>query len=150
MKFRFEIIFIVILVVFLVVLTGCSQNEENIPSNTELDQSEEDLESSNPEEEGEEPVEEVEESQESESKDDEEISDVMTDSGTYVGQVDNNHIEIKISGVPLEIASKVFIADEDIKSTIEEEIKEEDQVKFEYYLNEDDVGVIVDIEKIVN
>ncbi len=161
MKIKFKVTFILILALSLVIFTACSQNEEDVP-----EEPEENIENTNSEEEEEEPVEEVEEPQESESSDDEEISngdepvsseteepdeeEIKIDSGTYVGLIDSNHIEIKISGVPEEIGSKVFVVEEDAKSIIEKEIVTEDQVKFEYYLNEDDVGVIIDIEKIVN
>ncbi|MDW7668560.1 MAG: hypothetical protein SCJ93_07030, partial [Bacillota bacterium] len=153
MKFKFKVIFILILTLSLVIFTSCSQGEEDVP-----EESEGSLENTSPQEDEEEPVEEVEEPQESESNDNEEITngdepvssetqepneeEIKIDSGTYVGLIDGNHIEIKISGVPEEMASKVFIVDEDVKSIIEEEIVTEDQVKFEYYLNEDDVGVI--------
>jgi len=162
MKFKFKLIFILILTMSLIIFTSCSQNEEDLSDQPEADQEEEASENSNSDE----PVDEVEEAQESESDNDEEITngdepvsseteeadeeEIKIDSGTYVGLIDGNHIEIKISGVPEEMASEVFIVDEDVKSIIEEEIASEDQVKFEYYLNEDDVGVIVDIEKIVN
>lgn len=150
MKFKFKIIFIFVLLVSLALFTSCSQNSEEIEGNPE-----ESIEKD-------EPVGEAEEPQESESKNDEETpngdepvssevqENIMTDSGTYVGQVDNNHIEIMISGVPEEIGSKVFRLDIEIRDSIEENISPEDQVLFEYYINEDDVGVITHIEKISN
>ncbi len=154
MKFKFKIILVFVLLVSLALFTSCSQNEGEVE-----DEPEESIET-------EEPVGEVEEPQESESDDDEDISngdepvsseteefseeDIMIDSGTYVGRIDNNHIEIKISGVPEEISAKAFKLDAEIRDDIEEHISPEDQVKFEYYLNEDDVGVIIKIEKIEN
>ena len=161
MKFRFKVIFILILSFSLLIFGSCSQNEEDIPEEPEADQEEDASENSNQdqvEEDNQEPDSNKEEenetsngdepvSSETEEPDEEELK---IDSGTYVGLIDSNHIEIKISGVPEEIASKVFVVDEEIKNTIEEEITEEDDVKFEYYLNEDDVGVIIAIEKILN
>jgi sporulation protein YlmC with PRC-barrel domain len=154
MKFNIKIVFVLILVLSLVIFTSCSQEE--VPP----DEPEESMENTNPEveEDEEEPNSHEEETEEDVNEDEPvsieietpEESEIITDSGTYVGEVDNNHIEIKISGVPEEISAKVFRIDEDIKNTIQNEISADDQVKFEYYLNEDDVGVIVSIEKIEN
>jgi len=154
MKFSIKIVFVLILVLSLVIFTSCSQEE--VPP----DEPEESMENTNPEvEEYEEEPNSHEEETEEDVNEDEPVSieieppeesEIITDSGTYVGEVDNNHIEIKISGVPEEISAKVFRIGEDIKNTIQNEISADDQVKFEYYLNEDDVGVIVSIEKIEN
>lgn len=155
MKFSIKIVFVLILVLSLVIITSCSQEEEVPP-----DEPEESMENTNPEvEEDEEETNSHEEETGEDVNDDEPVSieieppeenEIITDSGTYVGEVDNNHIEIKISGVPEEISAKVFMVDEDIKNIIQNEISADNQVKFEYYLNEDNVGVIVSIEKIEN
>jgi hypothetical protein len=55
-----------------------------------------------------------------------------------------------ISGVPEEIAAKVFRLDIEIRDSIEDKISPQDQVIFEYYIDEDEVGVITHIEKISN
>lgn len=75
--------------------------------------------------------------------------EVKTDSGRYQGQADNNFIEIKISGVPDEKATKVFMLSEKVKEKFSElKLKTGDEVKFQYYENEHAQPVIVDITKI--
>lgn len=154
MKFSFKIVFVLILALSLFIFTSCSQGEEVPP-----DEPEESMENTNPEVEEEEKPNSHEEETSEEANEDEPVSieiepqeenEIITDSGSYVGEVDNNHIEIKISGVPEEISARVFRIDADIRNTIQNEISEDDQVKFKYYLNEDNVGVIVSIEKIEN
>ncbi len=77
---------------------------------------------------------------------------IKTDSGSYVGQVDNNSIEIRISGVQDDkLAFKVFKISDEVRSTFESlALKKDDEVKFDYY--EETIGqpVISKIEKISN
>ena len=75
--------------------------------------------------------------------------EILADSGTYVGQIDNNSIEIKISGVPEEKAAKAFRFTDDSKAIFDGlELQEGDKVKFQYYINEDEQNILVNIEKI--
>jgi hypothetical protein len=74
---------------------------------------------------------------------------IKTDSGRYVGQIDSNFIEIKISGVPDEKAAKSFKLSDEIKANFEEyELETEDNIKFNYIENENGNNVIVSIEKL--
>ncbi len=74
--------------------------------------------------------------------------DIKTDAGRYVGQIDSNFIEIKIVGVPDEKAAKSFKLSDEIKANFEEyELETEDNIKFNYFENEDGNNVIVKIEK---
>lgn len=73
--------------------------------------------------------------------------EMMTDSGTYVGQADSNFIEIKISGVPEEKASRVFMLSPELKEGFEDlGLDTGDQIKFDYYVNENKVNVILSIK----
>lgn len=77
---------------------------------------------------------------------------IKTDSGSYVGQADNNSVEIRISGVQdNELAFRVFKISEEVRLTFESlSLNKDDQVKFSYY--EEDIGqpVLVKIERISN
>lgn len=76
-------------------------------------------------------------------------TETKTDSGSYQGQADSNFIEIKISGVPDELASKVFMLSEEIKAGFEKlNLQKDNNIKFEYFENENGQKVIVKIEKI--
>jgi hypothetical protein len=71
------------------------------------------------------------------------------DSGRYVGQIDNNSIEIKISGVPDTIAAKAFRLSEEVKVKFNNYgLKTGDQIRFTYSLNEHGQGVITEITKL--
>ncbi len=73
---------------------------------------------------------------------------VKTDSGRYVGQIDSNFIEISISGVPEEIAPRVFRLEEKIKETFETlELKTGDEIIFKYFSDKNDQLVIVELSK---
>jgi len=75
--------------------------------------------------------------------------EIKTDSGRYVGQIDNNFIEIKISGVPDDIAAKVFMLSADMREDFEAlGLETEDDVRFEYYVDADGHNVLVSIKKI--
>jgi major membrane immunogen (membrane-anchored lipoprotein) len=71
-----------------------------------------------------------------------------TDTGTFQGQIDNNFIEIAISGVPKEKAIKVFMLSDDIKKEFDGmELSIGAIIKFQYFNNESGQNVIVKIEK---
>ncbi len=73
------------------------------------------------------------------------------DSGTYVGQIDSNSVEIKISGVPNENAYRAFQLSEELKENLSSlEIQEGDAVLFTYTTNDQVRPVIIEIEKIKN
>lgn len=58
---------------------------------------------------------------------------VKQGTGIYQGQIDNNSIEIKISGVPEDVAYRAFALTETAKASIEQlGIQEGDQVSFTY------------------
>ncbi|MEW6662495.1 MAG: protease complex subunit PrcB family protein [Bacillota bacterium] len=72
------------------------------------------------------------------------------DSGTYIGQIDNNSIEIKVSGVqdPKE-AHRAFRLSEEVKSTFDSyKLNTGDEVLFTYTVNEHNQQVITKIDKI--
>lgn len=71
------------------------------------------------------------------------------DTGTYQGQVDNNFIEIAVSGVPEENSMRVFMLSDEIKERFSEmNISSGQVVKLQYFINENEQSVIVEIEKI--
>lgn len=76
---------------------------------------------------------------------------IKTDTGTYTGQVDNNSIEIRISGVQDEsIAHRVFKISDEVRPTFEGMALEEgDMIKFQYYDVENQQPVLVSIERMV-
>ncbi len=75
--------------------------------------------------------------------------ELRTDSGKYLGRVDSNFIEIKISGVPDELSARVYMLSEEIKEGFEKyDLQQDDNIKYEYYENESGQLVIVSIAKI--
>lgn len=79
---------------------------------------------------------------------DNESSDVKTDSGRYVGQIDSSSIEIKISGVPDEKAARAFRLSDDVKESFSDyKLESGDVIRFNYFVNEHNQNVIVKIEK---
>lgn len=72
-----------------------------------------------------------------------------TATGTFVGQIDSNSIEIKVSGVSEDVASKAFQLEE---STYDFEndfgVKSGDQVEFTYFEDENGRLILKTIEKI--
>lgn len=75
--------------------------------------------------------------------------ETKTDSDSYQGQADSNFIEIKISGVPDKLASKVFMLSEEVKAGFEKlNLQKDNNIRFEYFENENKQKVIVKIEKI--
>lgn len=71
-----------------------------------------------------------------------------TESGTYVGMIDGHTIEVKISGVPKEKATRAFQLSEQIISSWEKlKLKENDQIRFTYE-EKNNMRIITSIEKI--
>ena len=76
-------------------------------------------------------------------------TEVKTDSGAYVGQIDPHSIEIKISGVPEEKAAKAFELGEELRENWGSyDLNEGDAVRFTYIPREGMQPVILTIEKI--
>lgn len=73
----------------------------------------------------------------------------LTDSGSYVGRADNNFIEIKISGVPEENASKVFMLSEEVRTNFDSyNLQTGEAIQFDYATNEDGQTIIYRIKRI--
>ncbi len=74
--------------------------------------------------------------------------EMKTDSGSFQGQADSNFIEIKISGVPDEIGIKTFMLSDEIKEKFGQlALQLDEEIRFNYYENENQQLVIVEIEK---
>lgn len=75
--------------------------------------------------------------------------ELKRDSGRYVGQIDNNFIEIKISGVPEHLAARSFMLSEKIKGEFDKYgLKKDDVVQFSYAVNSNQQNVLSEIKKI--
>lgn len=75
--------------------------------------------------------------------------EVKTDSGRYVGQIDSNFIEIKISGVPENLAARSFMLSDKVKEEFGRYgLKKGDDVRFNYIVNDKKQNVIQEIQKI--
>lgn len=73
----------------------------------------------------------------------------QTDTGRYIGQIDNNSIEIRISGVPNAISARAFKLSDSIKAQFETyELKMDDPIKFIYVPQDEGQPIIVHLEKI--
>ncbi len=81
------------------------------------------------------------------SKDESESGkDIKTDTGIFQGQIDNYFIEIAISGVPKENATRVFMLSDEVRDEfLDMQLSTGDVIKFQYFLNEDDQNIIVEI-----
>ncbi len=117
-------------------LIGCGEENLN-KDNTEIDNS--DLEENN-------------DDAQNNSEDTKEMYkdkyEVKIDSGRYIGQIDNNSIEIKISGKPDSFEPEAFRLGEEVKQGFSEySLTKDDEIKFKYYINENDQKVIIFIEK---
>lgn len=72
-----------------------------------------------------------------------------TDSGHYQGQIDSNSIEIKIGGVPDNMAYRAFQLSEPLKENFESYgFKANEEVLFKYTENEGERPVIIEISRI--
>ena len=111
-------------------LTGCSTNSEAVLNNENIEQEQTQNEGQNEDQ-------------------TETQNETKTDSGRYQGQADSNFIEIKISGVPDEKATRVFMLSEEVKEVFEQlQLKESDEIKFNYFQNKHEQLIIVKIEKL--
>jgi sporulation protein YlmC with PRC-barrel domain len=66
----------------------------------------------------------------------------ISENGIYVGQIDNNFVEIKING-----ESRTFMLTDETRETIEE-LGENRQIEFTYYINENNQLVVTYIKEI--
>lgn len=72
-----------------------------------------------------------------------------TDTGTFLGRIDNNSVEIQISGVPEEAGTKAFqLSNELIEAWDKMGFAEGDQIKIQYEERTDDRPLLLDAEKI--
>ena len=72
--------------------------------------------------------------------------DIKTDTGIFQGQIDNNFIEIAISGVPKENATRVFMLSDEVRDEfLDMQLSTGDVIKFQYFLSEEEQNIIVDI-----
>jgi len=76
--------------------------------------------------------------------------EMSTGSGTYVGQIDANSVEIKVSGAPEDTASKAFQLEEKLKDNFEEKhgLQSGDEVEFSYFVDEYERPILKTIKKI--
>lgn len=75
--------------------------------------------------------------------------EVKTDSGRYVGMADNNFFEVKISGVPEAMATKVFMISDKVRAQFDSlNLQTDEEIKIKYIQNEHGQNVVQDIEKI--
>ncbi|MGD9676869.1 MAG: hypothetical protein AB7V16_00695 [Vulcanibacillus sp.] len=75
-------------------------------------------------------------------------SEVKTDSGRFTGRIDNNFIEVRISGVPDSIDPKVFMLSDEVKEMFDSlNLNEEDNIKFDYIIDEIEQQIIVKLER---
>jgi len=73
--------------------------------------------------------------------------DLKVDTGAYQGQIDSNIIEITISGVPEEKATRAFVLSDELKGEFDNiHLSTGETIKFRYYIDEYERNVIVEIE----
>ena len=77
----------------------------------------------------------------------EDPQDIKIDTGTYVGQIDGNSVEINISGVPEDMAARAFRFSPELRDEFDQlNIQDNTPVKFEYYINSQEQWVLVRID----
>lgn len=78
-----------------------------------------------------------------------EETEILTDSGNYIGQADNNFIEIQISGVPEDIDPKVFMISDEVRADFDAlALEMGDTIRFDYYVDENERNVLITLETI--
>lgn len=81
--------------------------------------------------------------------DDKSQPEIKIDTGTYQGQIDSNFIEIAISGVPEENATRVFMLFNELKEKFDEmQLSTGECIKFQYFINEAEQNVIRKIQRL--
>lgn len=74
--------------------------------------------------------------------------ETRTESGTFIGQIDANSIEIKISGVPEEESNRAFKLSAEIKERFEElGLETGDEVLITYIPKENEQPEIIELKK---
>ncbi len=78
----------------------------------------------------------------------ESTQDIKKDSGRYSGRIDSNSIEVKISGVPEEMAARAFQLSDEVKNSFESYgLETGDEIIFSYITNQHGQNIIVEINK---
>lgn len=133
-----------------VLFTACTNNFDTVLSNNnQQEQSQNDTGVAENEESNSEKVLIENSNNSSEENSNGQVNESRKDSGRYQGQADSNFIEIKISGVPDDKATKVFMLSEELKAKFEQlKLKKDENIKFEYFQNKNEQMVITEIEKI--
>jgi len=76
-------------------------------------------------------------------------SAVRTDSGRFVGQIDANSVEIRVSGVPNAIAPSAFQLSEKLKVELPKYgLKKDEEVMYQYVLRENQRPVLLEIKRL--
>ncbi len=74
-----------------------------------------------------------------------------TDSGNFAGQIDEDTIQIRISGVPDGYPPRLFQLSENLLKNFNEfNLEQEDEILFQYRDNPGEKPVIIHIEKLIN
>ena len=140
------LIAVTLIVLLLMVFSGCSRNAGDKNPGPDPSTPPEITDNNNGQTDGQTPDPAGDENNNSDPGD---AADTKTDSGRYVGRADSNFIEINISGVPEEMAAKVFMLSDELKENFEDlGFETGDNVKFNYYVNDNGQNVITSIEKI--
>lgn len=83
--------------------------------------------------------------------DDTAAEEFHTDSGRFVGRIENDLVEIKISGVPDELPGRLFRLTAEAQNHLNRlELEAEEDVIFKYLPDEDYEGLIFDLNRIIN
>lgn len=76
----------------------------------------------------------------------EDTQELKIGTGTYVGQIDNSSVEIIVSGVPEDMATRAFRLSPDLREGFEQQdLQNNTPVKFEYYVDSQDQWVLMNI-----
>jgi hypothetical protein len=83
--------------------------------------------------------------------DDTPAAEFQTDSGRFMGQIEDNSIEIKISGVPDEIPGRLYRLTAEARDHLDRlGLEVEEVIIFHYLPDEDYEGLIFDLNRIIN
>lgn len=76
----------------------------------------------------------------------EEKQEIKTGTGTYVGQIDGNSVEIIVSGTAEETATRAFRLSPELREAFDQiGLQDNSPVKFEYYVDSDDQWLLMNI-----
>ena len=83
--------------------------------------------------------------------DDTPAAEYQTDSGRFMGHIEDNSIEIKISGVPDEIPGRLYRLTAEARDHLDRlGLEAEEVIIFHYLPDEDFEGLIFDLSRIIN